>query len=120
MQLYTAKTGDYRYLAWHPVITPHLKRWIAALPTFAYPNAWLTTRIKEYTVGGVRVTAKTGRKTVQTQFRLAGISDHITDAVLGHVSRSAMGDHYTDFTQFEPEIKRAMVDRHYMIVKGLI
>ncbi len=120
MQLYTAKTGDYRFLAWHPAITPHLKRWIAALPTFAYPNAWLTMRIKEYTVGGVRVTAKTGRRTVQTQFRLSGIPDYITDHVLGHVSRSAIGDIYMDFTQMESQIKDAMIRDHYMVKNGII
>jgi len=121
MQLYTAKTGDYRFLAWHPAITPHLKRWYAAIPSFLHPNAWLTTRIKEYTVGGVRVTAKTGRRTVQTQFRLSGIPDYITDAVLGHVSRSsAIGDIYTDFTQLEFQIKDAMIRDHYMIKNGII
>ncbi len=120
MQLYTAKTGEYRFLAWHPKITPHLKRWCEAIPSFIHPNAWLTTRINQYTIGGVHITAKTGRRTVQTQFRLGGIPDYITDAVLGHVSHSAMGDRYTDFTQFEPEIRSAMVDRHYMIKNGII
>ncbi len=121
MQLYTAKTGDYRFLAWHRAITPHLKRWCAAIPSFLHPNAWLTTRIKEFTVGGVRVTAKTGRRTVQTQFRLSGIPDYITDAVLGHVSRSsAIGDIYTDFTQLESQIKDAMIRDHYMIKNGII
>jgi integrase len=121
MQIYTAKTGNYRYLAWHPAITPHLKRWCAAIPSFLHPNAWLTTRIKEYTIGGVHVTAKTGRRTVQTQFRLSGIPDYITDHVLGHVSRSsAIGDIYTDFTLLESQIKNAMVRDHYMVKNGII
>jgi integrase len=120
MQLYTAKTGDYRFLAWHPSITPHLRRWYTAIPTFPYPNAWLTTRIKEYVIGGVRVTAKTGRRTVQTQFRLSGIPDYITDHVLGHVSRSATGDIYMDFTQMETQIKNAMIRDHYMVKNGII
>ena len=121
MQLYTAKTGVYRFLAWHPAITPHLKRWCAALPTFSYPNEWLTTHINCYLIGGVRTTAKTGRRTFQTQFRLAGIPDHITDAAVGHVSRSsAVGDIYTDFTQYESQIKDAMIRDHYMVRAGIL
>jgi integrase len=120
MQLYTAKTGDYRFLAWHTAITPHLRRWIAALPTFAYPNAWLTSKINVYEIGGVRVTAKTGRRTVQTQFRMSGIPDYITDSVLGHVSRSATGSIYMDFTQLEAQIRDTMIRDHYMVKNGII
>jgi integrase len=120
MQLYTAKTGDYRFLAWHSAITPHLKRWCTALPTFSYPNEWLTTRINCYTIGGVHITAKTGRRTVQTQFRMSGVPDYITDAVMGHVSNSPTGDLYMDYTQLESQIKDAMIRNHYMVKGGIL
>lgn len=119
MQLYTAKTGVYRFLAWHPAITPHLKRWCTALPTFTFPNEWLTSRITGYTIRGVHITAKTGRRTVQTQFRLSGIPDHITDAILGHV-HSATSEIYMDFTALESQIKEAMTRDHYMIKGGIL
>ena len=84
-------------------------------------NEWLTRRINSYTVAGVKVTAKTGRRSVQTNFRISGIPDYITDAVLGHISRSsAIGDQYTDFAMFEPEIRKAMEEQHYMITGGVL
>jgi hypothetical protein len=124
MQLYTAKTGDYRFLAWHPAVTPYLKEWFDAVrhpSLFSDPNEWLTRRIKKYNIAGVHVTAKTGRRSVQTNFRIAGIPDFVTDAILGHISRSsAIGDQYTDFAMFEPEIRKAMEEQHYMITGGVL
>lgn len=119
MQLFTAKIKQYRFLSWHPAITPHLKRWCAALPTFTFPNEWLTSRITEYTIGGVHITAKTGRRTVQTQFRMSGIPDFVTDVVLGHTNHSTTSEIYMDFTALESQIKDAMIRDHYM-VKGRI
>jgi integrase len=121
MQLYTAKIGEYRYIPWHPSITPHLKRWIAALPDFTDPNEWLTRRIKNYTISGVKMTSKTGRRTVQTNFRLAGVPDFLSDSILGHVSRSSpIADQYTDFSLFEPEIRKLMEVDHFMITSGIL
>lgn len=121
MQLYTAKRGIFRFLAWHPAITPHLRRWCDALPTFTFPNEWLTSRINCYTIGSVRISAKTARRTFQTQSRLAGIPDHIIDHVLGHASRSATGDtYYMDHTQLEPQIMDAMIRDHYMVKSGIV
>lgn len=120
MLLYTAKRGVFRFLAWHPAITHHLKRWCAALPTFIFPNEWLTSRINCHTIGGVHITAKTGRRTFQTQSRLLGIPDHVVDHVMGHASRSPMGDQYTDFTQYESQIKDAMIRDHYMVKGGIL
>jgi hypothetical protein len=121
MYLYTAKTGEFRFLSWHPKITPHLKRWYDAISSFLQPNAWLTTHINQFTIGGVHITSKTGRRTVQTQFRMSGIPDYITNAVLGHVNRSsATSDIYMDFTQLESQIKDTMTRDHYMIKNGIL
>ena len=58
---------------------------------------------------------------MQTNFRISGIPDYITDAVLGHISRSsAIGDQYTDFAMFEPEIRKAMEEQHYMVTGGVL
>jgi integrase len=119
MQLYTAKTGDYRYLCWHPAITSHLKRWFDALPTFADPNEWLTRRINNYTIAGVKMTSKTGRRTAQTNFRLAGTPEYISDAILGHRT-APIADQYTDFSLFEPEIRKAMEVDHFMVTSGIL
>ena len=57
---------------------------------------------------------------MQTQFRLSGVPDYITDHVLGHVTRSATGDIYMDFTQMETQIRNAMIRDHYMVKNGII
>jgi integrase len=120
MELWTAKVHFYRVLAWNDVITPHLKRWCNAIESFTSPRKWMTQRIGRYEVNGVHITAKTGRKTVQTQMRLAGVSDFITDTILGHVSNSsAIGDVYTDFELFVPQIEEVMKNKHYMLSERL-
>ena len=75
MQLYTAKTGDYRYLAWHPAVTPYLKEWFDAIRSpslFTDPNEWLTRRVNKYTVAGVHITAKSREKIRADQFQNFG------------------------------------------------
>lgn len=121
MQLWTAKVNHYRFLSWAPGITPHLKRWCAAIPKFSTPNEWMTNHIGKYTVSGLHLTAYTGRRSVQTQMRLSGVDDFVTDAILGHVSRnSAVSDMYTDFEKFNAKIKEVMTRDHYMIKSGII
>jgi len=117
MILRTSKRDSERYLAWNDKITPHLNRWMSHLP--GYPE-WLTKRLSRYTVGGIRVSSKTARKTVQTQFRLIGIDDFVIDTILGHVSKSPIADVYTDFSLFEDTIRDVMINKHYMISEGII
>lgn len=121
MQLWSAKVNFYRYIPWSSSVTPHLKRWCKAIPKFAHPNAWLTDHIGVYTINGLHITSYTGRRTVQTQMRLAGIDDVITNSLLGHVSRnSQMADTYTDFQKFNEKIKSVMLNDHYMIKAGIL
>lgn len=120
MQLWTAKVHFPRFLAWNPKLTPLIKTWCAALPKFTNPGEWLTTHLHDYEINGVKITSRVARKTVQTNFRINGIEDYITDAVLGHVSQSPMGDTYMDFTQMEGRIKDVFVNKHYMIANGVI
>ena len=120
MMLWTTKLCVPRYLAWHDKITPYVKTWCGALP-FTTPGEWITTHLNNYEIGGVKITARTGRKTVQTNFRMGGIEDWITDAVLGHVNRnSAISDTYSDFTMYEKNIRDAFINKHYMIVNDII
>ena len=121
MQLWTAKVKHYRYLPWHESITPILKMWYTHLPLDEPSAEWLTRHINKYTIGGVHITAKTGRKTVQTQMRMHGVDDFLTDCILGHVSKSsAIGSIYTDFTFFETKLQDVMRKNHYMILDGII
>lgn len=121
MQLWTAKVKHYRYLPWHESITPILKMWHSHLPLDPPPAEWMTRHINKYTIGGVHITAKTGRKTVQTQMRLGGVDDFLTDCILGHVSKSsAIGSIYTDFTMFQTKLQDVMREKHYMIIDGVI
>jgi hypothetical protein len=120
MVVMTAKTHRERFLAWHKNLTPYLNKWYSALPVSENAK-WITRRLGRYSVDGMKVTAKTGRRTLQTQFRLRGIDDMITDTVLGHVSgTSKMGDTYTDFEQFDTQIRDVMVNKHYMIQENII
>jgi integrase len=118
MQLWTAKVNFYRYLPWAPGITPHLKRWCAAIPQFANPNAWLTDHLGEYTINNLHVTSYTGRRTFQTQMRLAGVEDVVIDTILGHTT--TMADRYTDFGKFNEKVKNVMTTEHYMVKAGIL
>lgn len=119
MILLTAKTGSDRFLAWNPKVTPYLKRWYKRLP-LPYARRWYTKNVCGFSDDTIRITAKTARKTVQTQFRLRGIDDFITDSILGHKSKSPMADRYTDFQMFDERVRDAMEMKHYMVVDEII
>ena len=124
MFIQTAKTQTERYLTWHPKMDPYMQTWYEFMHKdgkkgLPYPGAWLTKSIKnllgsDRKTGGVIVTARTARRTFETQMRLNGVPDIAIRAVLGHTDTS-MSDVYTDWTQFVPVITKAMVEDHYMI-----
>ncbi len=118
MILQTAKTGALRYLAWHDAITPYLVTWYDAIP-HPRPDYWLTPRIRKYTIGGMPVTTKFGRRTFETEQRILGVSQDLIDAILGHTNRR-IGDQYMDWTALQMEIRNVMENRHYMLVHGII
>ena len=120
MIIMTAKTHRERFLAWHEKITPHLNKWYSSLPV-SEGSKWITRKLGKYSIDGMKITAKTGRKTIQTQFRLAGVDDMYTDMILGHVSRtSKIGDIYTDFEQFDAQIRDVMENKHFMLTQNVI
>jgi hypothetical protein len=121
MELWTAKVKFYRHLSWADALTPHLKLWYNTIPSFTDPNEWLTRHLHKFNINGVHITAKTARKTLQTQMRVDGVNDVLIDSVLGHMSHSSsIGDVYTDFTKFNPLIDDLMKNKHYMLREGIL
>ncbi len=129
MKIKTAKTGTIRYLSWHPDINPYLKTWYKYQRNCTYPGEWLTKSINSNipdiaqvkTKSGeiVNVTAKTGRRTVESQFRMEGIPDLFIRSILGHTYRS-VSDEYTDFTKLKHAIDDIMNNKHYMILSEVL
>ena len=124
MELWTAKVNFYRHLAWNNKLTPHLKVWhdaVRAPAMFSDPDEWLTRHLKRFNINGVKITAKTARKTLQTQMRVDGVNDVLIDSILGHISRRlSIGDTYTDFTKFNAQIDDLMKNKHYMVTEGIV
>jgi len=128
MTIQTEKTGAERYLSWDARLDPYMKTWyelVRKKKGLPYPGQWLTKLLKQelkkdtVMVGGTAVTSRTARRTFETQMRLQGTQDIVIRAVLGHTDHS-ISDVYTDFTQFVPEIDKAMRKGHYMILGGVI
>ena len=132
MIIESAKTKQPRYLCWPEALDEHMVviRDNAPFPyagenftkAIGYkqgrsPDAWLFP-------GDMKITAKTFRKTFQTQERLLGVSDLFIDAVMGHENKmSKMGNIYTDYTspEFIRQIREVMLtDKHYFIKYGVV
>ena len=95
-----------------------LQTWYDEVP-FPRPDYWLTARIKNYDVSGLRVTTKFGRRTCETEQRLLGVPQDLIDAILGHTN-SRIGDVYMDWTALQSDIRDVMETRHYMLVNGIL
>lgn len=118
MMLETAKNKMLRLLAWDDRITPYLMTWYAEVPR-PYPDWWLTRHIREYTVAGVRVTSKTGRRSFETEERMLGIDKDVIDLILGHAN-SRVGDIYTDWSRWEGLVRDVLENRHYLLLSDVI
>lgn len=129
MYLRTAKMGEntVRYLPWDDRISPYIKHVYKSMP-IKYPGAYLSKNIgswqahmKKPLFRDIKVTAKTLRKSFQTQQRLLGTPDILIDSVLGHVSKtSAIGDIYTDKNELNEPIRELMLKDHYMFYYGVV
>ena len=126
MKIQTEKTHAERYLSWGPEMDRYMKTWYSlASKGLKYPGAWITKRMKQELRSSkilffdTEITSRTARRTFETQMRIAGVQDIIIRAVLGH-TQSGISDVYTDWTQFVPEIDKAMRENHYMITSGVI
>lgn len=129
MKIKTAKTGEIRYIPWHKDISAPLKYWYKNLTGCSYPGQWLTKTIQNnipdlarvQTKSGeiVPVTARVGRKTVESQLRLERVPDVVIRAILGHTHQT-ISDEYTDFTKMREAIDDVMNNQHYMILGAVL
>jgi site-specific recombinase XerD len=113
MMLWTSKVDYMRFLAWNEKFTPYVKTWVKSLP-FTTPGEYLTTHLNKYTIGGINPTARTGRKSVQTNLVMSGVEGWIVDEILGHSNKNSISDTYTDFSMHEARIKDVFMNKHYM------
>jgi hypothetical protein len=116
MKLFRAKYVSERYLVWHESITPYLKTWYKTVKEIIKtrkPEEWLTKKLKKFKVNGRVVTAKTFRKTVQTQFDKADIEDWVKKYILGH--KGDISEEYRDWTKLIGVLREAMEERHYLL-----
>jgi integrase len=126
MIIMTEKTHSERLLFWNYKMDKHIHTILDALPV-PYPARYFTLHMYRWQskgknrIGGIATTAKTFRRTFQTNQRLLGQPDILIDHELGHVSKtSSIGDVYTDFSQFEPQLREMMDRYHYMIIHGIL
>jgi integrase len=119
-----AKTNQPRYLCWPESLDAHVKLIYESAP-LPYSGEYFTKNCKYYMKDHPGdVTAKTFRRTFETQERLLGVPDILIDAILGHEnSGSRMGNVYTDYSSegFLEKIREVMTTgKHYMIKNGII
>lgn len=112
MLLWSAKVHTTRFLAWNDKFTPYVKLWVKELP-FTTPGKYLTSHLNKYEIGGVKITARVGRKSVQTNLTLGGVDAWIINAILSHTDDTEAST-YTDYTMYESKIKDVFVNKHYM------
>ena len=118
MIIKTAKVGNERILPWAPQMTPLIRAWYEfateELVNKARPEEWYTKAIKP--VGrrlGMNVTARTARKTFETQMRRMGVEQWAINFILGHTT--TIPDVYTDWDELRDFLTEIMTDRHYLI-----
>jgi integrase len=122
MIIKTAKNENDRILPWSKEVHEYVKFWInyvnSLLVHYKHPQEWYTKNIKSYSKkNNLPLTAKTGRRTFETQMRKMNIEQWKIDALLGHTSK--IPDVYTDWTMLLDELREVMDEKHYMMVNKL-
>lgn len=118
MIIKTAKVGNERILTWAPVMKPIIKSWhlfvLERLSNMSYPQEWYTKAIKPVAARlGMKVTARTARKTFETQMRKAGVEQWAINFLLGHTT--TIPDVYTDWSVLRNHLNEIMAKKHYML-----
>jgi site-specific recombinase XerD len=117
MIIKTAKSQNERLLPWHSLITTHLKTWHKSLDEILLLrnyDEWLTKKLKNYQKPlGFPVTAKTARRTFETQMKKRGIEQWKIDFLMGHAVR--VPDVYADWTELLDELREVMERKHYLL-----
>ena len=122
MIIKTAKTGNDRILPWSKEVHEYVKFWIdyvnSLLVHYNRPQEWYTKNIKPFAKKtDLSITAKTGRRTFETQMRKLGVEQWKIDALLGHTGK--IPDIYTDWTMLLDDLREVMEENHYMMVNKL-
>jgi site-specific recombinase XerD len=118
MLIQTAKSQEWRILAWDDAIAPHLMVWYDEVPR-PYPDWWLTRHLGPYTIAGVNVTSKTGRRSFETEERMLGVDKDVIDLILGHANER-VGDIYTDWSRWEGLVRDVLENRHYLLLSDVL
>jgi len=117
MILQTAKSGNERLLPWHPSITPYLKTWYRSLDEILMlknHDEWLTKKLKHYQKPlHFPVTAKTARRTFETQMKKQGIEQWKIDFLMGHAVK--IPDVYSDWMELLDDLREVMEQKHYLL-----
>lgn len=118
MVIRTAKVGNERILVWADEIAPFVAYWYnfarTKLVNIKRPEEWYTKAIKP--VGkrlGLQVTARTARKTFETQMRKRGVEQWAINFILGHTT--TIPDVYTDWGELREYLRNIMEDKHYLL-----
>jgi integrase len=121
MQLPSAKRsgGEKRFLHWHEDITPYFERWYSHVP-LPYPSWWLTSRLKGYKAGAMKITTHTFRRTFETNMRLMEVDQRTIDLIMGHKQPPTMGNLYMDFNLWKDRIRATMEEEHYLLDGGIL
>lgn len=117
MILQTAKARHERILPWAREVDPYIREWhrlTGRIVRYDRPEEWYTKNIKP--VGralGLRITAKTARKTFETQMRKAGIEQWKINFLMGHTT--TIPDIYSDWTELLEDLRVVMEREHYLL-----
>lgn len=120
MSIPTAKSRKGRRMRIIPIdgIQDHVRVWIENVDEIAnYAGGkgyeWYTKNIKAPArKAGVRVTAKTARKTFETEMTRRGIEEWERRYWLGH--KWMVPDRYRDYTKLIDKLREDVVSRHYI------
>jgi len=118
MIIRTAKTGHERILPWAEEMDSFVAEWYDIADRIVsrrrQPQEWYTKHLKPYAKAmGLVITAKTARKTFETQMRMQSIDQWKIDFLLGHATK--VPDIYSDWTQLLEELRKVVETKHYMI-----
>jgi len=117
MILKSAKSGNERLLPWHPIITPYLKIWnnnLKEIIILRHYDEWLTKKLKRYQKPlKFPVTAKTARRTFETQMKKTGVEQWKIDFLMGHAVK--IPDIYSDWVELLDELREVMEKKHYLL-----
>jgi len=124
MIIRTAKTGHERILPWSREMDYYVSEWYSIADKIVSkrkrPQEWYTKHLKPYARAmSIEITAKTARKTFETQMRNLGIEQWKINFLLGHTVK--VPDLYTDWTQILFELRKIIETKHYMrsILEGV-